>query len=100
MKPRDPDAPRPEDALPLLCEMAGDDLGQRIYLALIRLWRCQRVNFAKRLENDLLARAIYEMKSGGRTTIQIGLTFELNRRTVERLYKRELLRRRNMSEAA
>ena len=37
MKSRDTGLPRAEDALPLLVGILGDELGQRVYLAMVRL---------------------------------------------------------------
>ncbi len=94
MKPRDPDTPRAEDALPLLVGMLGDDLGQRVYLALIRRFLGQRVNFPHRIETDLLARVVYERRCKGESALAIACAMDIPRWKVDRLYSRELKRRR------
>lgn len=99
VKHRDHDTPRAEDALPLLVDMLGDEVGQRVYLALVRRFLGQRVNFARRIETDLLAMVVYERRCLGESAIAIACSLDIPRWRVDRLYKRELKKRRTFQAA-
>ena len=97
---RDPHTPRAEDALPLFVNLLKDEqLGQKVYLALVNLFLGQRVNFARRIETNLLARVIYDRRSRGESALSIAANMDIPRWKVDRLHKRELQRRRKLNAA-
>lgn len=66
-----------------------------VWLWMVEHLQGQRTNWTTRTVRALEARAVYEMKSGGRSTTAIMATLRLPKRQVQRLYRSELLRRRN-----
>jgi hypothetical protein len=84
----------PEDLLTRLRAHLGDEIGGRAWLILDEALSGERLYWPRSIGRALKARAVYEMRSGGRTIAEVADTLHLQRRTVERLYAAELRRRR------
>ena len=87
----------PEQILKAAQDDWGDAMGQAIWTWLDHLLAGERVYWAKRAGRNLVAKVIYSQRCAGRSVVAVAASQRCTTRTVQRIYKRELRRRKQVA---
>lgn len=89
----------PEELLDRLREALGPEIGGRAWEIVDDALSGTRLYWPRRIRRANQARAVYGMRSAGRSVTAIMAAMHLPRRQVERLYRAELMRLRTMRQS-
>ena len=88
----------PEELLDRLREALGPEIGGRAWEIVDDALSGSRTYWPKRARRQIQARAIYQMRSDGRSWTAVCAALKVSRAKGARLYKAEMIRRRTMSQ--